>query len=114
MVGPLVQRPRAARRPHYILQPVLPAGPARIRLPAEGGEPGCLPGESDQRAAHVSTGVSFHQRRADRDGDRPMNAKHQGAAKLWLLNLAANAVLLAAVYWWLTLPDAHGWQVGGS
>jgi len=43
-----------------------------------------------------------------------MNAKHKGAAKLWLLNLFGGAVLIAAVYFWLTLPDAHGWQVAGS
>ncbi len=43
-----------------------------------------------------------------------MTAKHHGVAKLWLLNLAGNALLLAAVYFWLLLPDAHGWQVAGS
>jgi hypothetical protein len=43
-----------------------------------------------------------------------MNAKHKGAAELWLLNLVGNAALLAAVYCWLLLPDAHGWQVAGS
>jgi len=43
-----------------------------------------------------------------------MTAKHSGVAKLWLLNLAGNALLLAAVYLWLLLPDAHGWQVAGS
>ncbi len=43
-----------------------------------------------------------------------MSAKHSGVAKLWLLNLAGNAALLAAVYFWLLMPDAHGWQVGGS
>jgi hypothetical protein len=37
-----------------------------------------------------------------------MTAKHSGVAKMWLLNL------LAAVYFWLLLPDAHGWQVGVS
>ncbi len=40
-----------------------------------------------------------------------MTAKHSGVAKLWLLNLVGNAALLAAVYFWLLLPDAHGWQV---
>jgi hypothetical protein len=43
-----------------------------------------------------------------------MTAKHSGAAKLWLLNLFGNAALVAAVYCWLLLPDAHGWQVAGS
>jgi hypothetical protein len=43
-----------------------------------------------------------------------MNAKHSGAAKVWLLNLFGNAVLVAAVYFLLVLPDAHGWQVGMS
>ena len=43
-----------------------------------------------------------------------MTAKHSGVAKVWLLNLVGNALLLAAVYLWLTLPDAHGWQVAAS
>ncbi len=43
-----------------------------------------------------------------------MNARHTGVAKLWLLNLFGNAALLASVYFWLLLPDAHGWQVGAS
>jgi hypothetical protein len=43
-----------------------------------------------------------------------MNAKHSGAAKVWLLNLFGNAALVAAVYFLLVLPDAHGWQVGMS
>jgi hypothetical protein len=43
-----------------------------------------------------------------------MNAKHKGGAQLWLLNVVGNAALLAAVYFWLLLPDAHGWQVAGS
>jgi hypothetical protein len=43
-----------------------------------------------------------------------MTAKHSGVAKLWLLNLIGNALLLAAVYFWLLLPDAHGWQVAAS
>jgi hypothetical protein len=43
-----------------------------------------------------------------------MTAKHSGVAKLWLLNLIGNALLLAAAYFWLLLPDAHGWQVAGS
>jgi hypothetical protein len=43
-----------------------------------------------------------------------MNAKHSGAAKVWLLNLFGNAALVAAVYFLLVLPDAHGWQVAMS
>ena len=43
-----------------------------------------------------------------------MNAKHKGAAKLWLLNIVGNASLIAALYFWLLLPDAHGWQVAAS
>jgi hypothetical protein len=43
-----------------------------------------------------------------------MTAKHSGVAKLWLLNLFGNAALVAAFYFWLLLPDAHGWQVAGS
>src|SRR5271157_5668409 len=43
-----------------------------------------------------------------------MTAKHSGVAKLWLLNLVGNAALLAAVYSWLLMPDAHGWQVAVS
>jgi hypothetical protein len=34
--------------------------------------------------------------------------------KLWLLNAVGNAALLAAAFFWLLLPDARGWQVGGS
>jgi hypothetical protein len=37
-----------------------------------------------------------------------------GVTKLWLLNLAANAAVLAVWYFWLLIPDAHGWQVAGS
>jgi len=37
-----------------------------------------------------------------------------GVLKLWLLNLVANAVMLAVWYFWLIIPDAHGWQVAGS
>lgn len=37
-----------------------------------------------------------------------------GVAKLWLLNFVANAVVLAAAYFWLLIPDARGWQVAGS
>lgn len=43
-----------------------------------------------------------------------MTAKHSGVAKMWLLNLAANAALMAAVYFWLMLPDAHRLQVAIS
>jgi len=43
-----------------------------------------------------------------------MTPRHKGVAKLWLLNLFGNAALVAAVYFWLLLPDAHGWQVAGS
>ena len=37
-----------------------------------------------------------------------------GVVKLWLLNFVANAGLLAVWYFWLLIPDAHGWQVAGS
>ena len=43
-----------------------------------------------------------------------MTARHKGVAKLWLLNLFGNAALLAFVYVWLRLPDAHGGQVAAS
>jgi hypothetical protein len=43
-----------------------------------------------------------------------MNAKHSGAAKVWLLNMFGNAVLVAAVYFLLVLPDAHGWLIAMS
>lgn len=43
-----------------------------------------------------------------------MTARHKGVAKLWLLNLFGNAALIAAVYFWLLLPDAHGAQVAAS
>ena len=74
--------------------------------------PGIFHVSPDQRRAHVSAGISFYQRRVN--GDRAMTAKHSGVAKLWLLNLIGNALLLAAVYFWLLLPDAHGWQVAAS
>ena len=41
-------------------------------------------------------------------------ANRAGVAKLWLLNFVANAAALAAWYFWLLIPDAHGWQVAGS
>lgn len=34
--------------------------------------------------------------------------------KLWALHLAANAVLLALAWLWLSLPDASAWQLAGS
>jgi hypothetical protein len=34
--------------------------------------------------------------------------------KLWLLNLVGNATLLNTAYYWLLMPDAHGWQVALS
>ncbi len=34
-----------------------------------------------------------------------------GILKLWLLNVFGNALVLASWYWWLLIPDAHGWQV---
>jgi hypothetical protein len=37
-----------------------------------------------------------------------------GIVKLWLLNFAANGVVLVAAYFWLLIPDARGWQVAGS
>jgi hypothetical protein len=39
------------------------------------------------------------------------NTNRSGVLKLWLLNLVGNAVVLAAWYYWLLIPDAHGWQV---
>jgi len=41
-------------------------------------------------------------------------ANRAGIAELWLLNFVANAAALAAWYFWLLIPDAHGWQVAGS
>jgi hypothetical protein len=38
-------------------------------------------------------------------------ANRAGVAKLWLLNFVGNAAALAAWYFWLLVPDAHGWQV---
>ena len=43
-----------------------------------------------------------------------MQANRGGVAKLWLLNFVGNAAALAAWYFWLLVPDAHGWQVAGS
>lgn len=39
---------------------------------------------------------------------------HSGVLKLWLLNLFANAAVLGGWYYWLLIPDAHGWQVASS
>ena len=43
-----------------------------------------------------------------------IRANSVGTTKLWLLNLAANAAAVAVWYFWLLIPDAHGWQVTGS
>jgi hypothetical protein len=37
-----------------------------------------------------------------------------GILKLWLLNFVANAAVLVVWYFWLQIPDAHGWQVFAS
>ncbi len=37
-----------------------------------------------------------------------------GVLKLWLLNLLGNAAVLGVWYYWLLIPDAHGWQVAWS
>ena len=37
-----------------------------------------------------------------------------GIMKLWVLNFVANAAVLAIWYFWLLIPDAHGWQVAAS
>lgn len=37
-----------------------------------------------------------------------------GILKVWLLNFVANAAVLGIWYFWLIIPDAHGWQVAGS
>ncbi len=41
-------------------------------------------------------------------------ANRAGVAKLWLLNFVGNAAALVAWYFWLLVPDAHGWQVVAS
>ena len=41
-------------------------------------------------------------------------ANRSGVVRLWLLNFVGNAAALAAWYFWLLVPDAHGWQVAGS
>ena len=42
------------------------------------------------------------------------SANRGGVARLWLLNFFGNAAALAAWYFWLLVPDAHGWQVALS
>ena len=42
------------------------------------------------------------------------NTNRTGVLKLWLLNFVANAALLAVAYFWLLIPDAHGWQVAAT
>ncbi len=42
------------------------------------------------------------------------HANRGGVARLWLLNFVGNLAALAAWYFWLLVPDAHGWQVVGS
>jgi len=42
------------------------------------------------------------------------NANRVGVIKLWLLNFFANAAVVAVWYFWLLIPDAHGWQVAAS
>jgi hypothetical protein len=37
-----------------------------------------------------------------------------GIIKLWLLNIVANAAVLMIWYFWLTIPDARGWQVAAT
>jgi hypothetical protein len=37
-----------------------------------------------------------------------------GIMELWVLNFVANAAVLAIWYFWLLIPDAHGWQVAAS
>ena len=37
-----------------------------------------------------------------------------GVIKLWLLNFVANAALIAVAYFWLTIPDARGWQLAAT
>ena len=43
-----------------------------------------------------------------------MHANPAGTLKLWLLNFFGVAAAGAAWYFWLLIPDAHGWQVAGS
>lgn len=42
------------------------------------------------------------------------SASKSGVVKVWLLNLLGGALLIAAGYFWLQIPDARGWQVAGS
>src|SRR5208283_3762599 len=41
-------------------------------------------------------------------------ANRGGVVRLWLLNFVGNAAALAAWYFWLLVPDTHGWQVAAS
>jgi len=43
-----------------------------------------------------------------------VKANRGGVARLWLLNFFGNAAALVACYFWLLVPDAHGWQVAAS
>lgn len=45
---------------------------------------------------------------------RAGNTNRAGVLKLWPLNVVGNAAVLAAWYYWLLIPDAHGWQVAWS
>lgn len=42
------------------------------------------------------------------------STNRSGVLKLWLLNLVGNAAVVAVWYYWLLIPDAHGWQVTWS
>ena len=55
-------RARTVRRPHHVLQHVLPARAEGIHVPAEGGESRRIPREPDAGRAHVSAGVFGDQR----------------------------------------------------
>lgn len=43
-----------------------------------------------------------------------MDMKRDGVVRIWLLNFFVDAALMAAAYFWVLIPDAHGWQVIGS
>jgi hypothetical protein len=46
-----------------------------------------------------------------------MNASstnRSGVMKQWVVNLLGNALVLVSWYFWLQIPDAHGWQVAWS
>ena len=53
VVGIPVHAARTARRPHGDFPDLVPAGAAHVFLPAEGGEPGRVPGEPGAGAADV-------------------------------------------------------------